>query len=220
MKNYEIIFQDQHLAVVNKSAGLLSQGDHGGDKSLVDFLREDFGRNYVGLVHRLDRKTSGLLVVAKRSKAANRLTESLKKKTLQRVYWALLRGKITSSGKLESFLKKDEKTNQSQVVASSVPESKKAVLDYKVIKSLLIKEEHISLVEVKLQTGRSHQIRVQFSHLGHPLLGDLKYGGSLKFVERPALHAASLTFPHPMSGEVLSFQAEAPQDFKKLLNNS
>lgn len=212
--NPQIIFEDTHLVVLEKPAGLLSQGDDTGEPSLVDWLRQYFGRNYVGLVHRLDRNTSGLMVVAKRSKAANRLTESLQKGTLDRKYLAWVKGTIAEPLKWTDWLIKDEATNTVRVTKKDIKGSKIATLQLIPLpkKTALLTA---SLVQVILETGRSHQIRVQCAHHGHPLLGDIKYGGPRVIgLDRPALHSNEINFPHPMSGEVLNFESKLPKDLE------
>lgn len=203
--------------VINKPAGLLSQGEEKGDENLVDLLRVYLGRNYVGLVHRLDRNTSGLMVVAKRSKSAERLTEALKAGELKRGYLALVMGHLKAPELLwRHELLKDDKNNRVRVVHSG---GKSAILKIYLIQKLQFKTEPLSLVRLELETGRSHQIRVQSAFEGHPLVGDFKYGQKLlpdifKEFPRPALHSAELKFPHPMTKEILHFESALPDDMK------
>lgn len=209
----EVLFEDQHLIVLAKPAGLLSQGEHTGDVNVVDWLRQRFGRPYVGLVHRLDRNTSGIMVVAKRTKAANRLTESLQKGELERTYLAWLVGNLAGPARWSHRLEKNEATNVVRVVKSGGKESALAVTPVKPGK---FEGLALTLAEFKLETGRSHQIRVQAAYEGYPLLGDSKYGakqgaGGLRF-GRPALHSHRLSFPHPMGGAPVSFEAKLPED--------
>lgn len=212
---FNILFEDTHLLVIEKPAGLLSQGDISGDENLVDLLRSYFGRNYVGLVHRLDRNTSGLMVVAKRSKSADRLTQALQSGKLQRSYQCLVHAQVSDTTQWKDFLLKDEKTNTVRCVPEGTPSSKLAILKIQKISSHKLG----TLCRVDLDTGRSHQIRVQCAHHGHPLIGDPKYAPQAvaKLADRPALHSAYLSFPHPMSKEILSFESPWPQDLKKLL---
>lgn len=208
-----ILFEDPHLVVVNKPSGMLSQSDHSGDKSLVDFLRVHFGRHYVGLIHRLDRETSGLLVVAKRTKAAQRLTESLQKGDLERRYQAWVHGELPKGDtpiQLIHWLKKDESTNKSSVFSAERPGTKRAVLQYQCLKKI----KNYSLCSFQLDTGRSHQIRAQMAFIGHPLAGDKKYGAE-DFFPHPLLHSFQIQFPHPMSKEILVFQSPLPENWKK-----
>ena len=209
-----ILFEDTHLVVLNKPPGLLSQGEATGDENLVDWLRAYFGRNYVGLVHRLDRNTSGLMVVAKRTKAANRLTEALQSGHLKRTYQALVEGKLDRPEEWVHWLKKDERTNTVRVVTPG--NGKEARLTLVPLRSGGKPGAPVTLVEFTLDTGRSHQIRVQAQAQGHPLVGDRKYGSTRDY-SRPALHSARLSFPHPMSGEVLRFEEKMPEEWERIL---
>ncbi len=206
-----ILFEDTHLVVLSKPAGLLSQGEKSGEPNLVDWCRTHFGRNYVGLVHRLDRFTSGLMVVAKRSKAAERLSESLTAGELVRVYVAILEGSLPAAAEWRHYLKKDEKTNTSKVVRESVAGGKEARLKVTPLKAN--PKKGLTLAEFRLDTGRSHQIRVQASAMGFPLLGDEKYGAKLNLgITRPALHSLRMEFPHPMTKELLTFTDNLPDE--------
>ena len=214
----EVLFEDQHLIVLAKPAGLLSQGESTGDMNVVDWLRERFGRPYVGLVHRLDRNTSGAMVVAKRTKAANRLTEALKKGELERTYLAWLVGKLAQPVRWSHRLEKNEATNVVRVVRSG---GKEAALTVKPVGQGQWEGLALTLAEFSLETGRSHQIRVQAAHEGLPLLGDTKYGmrqgqAGLAF-GRPALHSHRISFPHPMSGELMSYEAPLPADMSSIV---
>jgi 23S rRNA pseudouridine1911/1915/1917 synthase len=208
MKPFEILFEDQHLIVLSKAPGVLSQGDSSGEESLVDLLRTYFGRNYVGLIHRLDRNTSGLMVVAKRSKSAERLTQQLQNGTLVRKYRAILEGTFTGSETWKHWLVKNEKTNEVRAVKEGTPGAKSASLQAKAIANFLTASEPVTLAEFELETGRSHQIRVQAATMKHPLIGDQKYGSvpGAKLFHRPALHSCFLSFEHPMTKEPLKFE--------------
>ncbi len=221
-----IIFEDTHLLVIDKPAGLLSQGERTGDDNLVDWLRQYLGRPYVGLVHRLDRNTSGLMVVAKRTKSAQRLTESLQKGELEREYLAWLVGELPmgSTHRWSHWLLKDGDTNRVRVVARAGGGAKEAVLYATAIARGQWEGHPLTLTELKLETGRSHQIRVQSSYAGYPVLGDSKYGASrapspslVPRFERTALHSHRLRFPHPMAKtEWLSFESPLPEDLSKI----
>jgi 23S rRNA pseudouridine1911/1915/1917 synthase len=218
----KIIFEDQHLIVLSKPPGFLSQGDASGDFSLVEWLREYLGRNYVGVVHRLDRNTSGLMVYAKRSKAADRLTQALQNDLLQRSYLAIVHGEVPLQFDWQDELLKDEKINTVRVIKSKIPGSKTASLRGE---RLDVKGPYC-LVRFVLETGRSHQIRVQSSSRGFPLLGDVKYRGPLGTKKdtsgflRPALHSAKLEFPHPMKSDlILSYEADLWDDMKEFWNS-
>lgn len=216
---FETLFEDQHLIVLSKPAGLLSQGDISGEENLVDVLRARFGRNYVGLIHRLDRNTSGLMVVAKRSKAADRLSEQLRDGELERRYTAILWGEIKPAAqplRLEHWLLKNEKTNEVRVVKQGQNGAKQAILYLQPIKTLAHPKtkDLLTLAEFTLETGRGHQIRVQTNAIGHPLIGDQKYGGdkSLSLFHRPALHSCFLSFSHPMTRELMTFEQRYSAD--------
>ena len=200
-----ILFEDTHLVVLDKPAGLLSQGDSGGEESLVDRLRTHFGRHYVGLVHRLDRNTSGLMVVAKRTKSAERLTQQLQSGELERRYVACLEGRLGQPGgeiEWKNWLLKDEARNETKAFAWSDrkphPAAKSAALRVRALKHGRFLESEVTLAEFRLETGRSHQIRVQAAFAGHPLVGDRKYGARLEWF-RPALHSCFIAFEHPMT---------------------
>jgi len=210
-----VLFEDTHLIVLDKPAGLLSQGEHTGDENLVDWLRGYFGRNYVGLIHRLDRNTSGVMVVAKRTKAARRLTEALRDGKLIRTYTAWLNGNLKKPARWQHILSKDEKRNIVSVAAGNKEGAKTAVLSVIPVRHIRYQGRDLTLAEFRLETGRSHQIRVQSAHEGHPVFGDTKYGGShCGETGRPLLHSRRIEFPHPMSGEILKFEAPLPEDMK------
>jgi 23S rRNA pseudouridine1911/1915/1917 synthase len=217
-KPFRILFEDQHLVVLSKAAGLLSQGDSSGEASLVDLLRSYFKRNYVGLLHRLDRNTTGLMVVAKRSKSAERLTAQLQSGELIRHYHAILWGELKSKDPLrwQHTLLKNESTNEVRVVKDHTPKAKLASLTVNPIYHFLAPHSGapLTLARFELETGRSHQIRVQAQASGYPLIGDSKYGNAKSMTEfsRPALHSCSLQFLHPMSREVLHFEERYSTD--------
>ena len=229
--DFKVLFEDTHLVVLDKPAGLLSQGgDLGGrqggasEPNLVDLLRVHFGRNYVGLIHRLDRNTSGLMVVAKRTKSAQRLTDSLKNGTLKRSYLAILTGWVAEKqGIWTDTLLKNPKTNEVTVVKKGTPESKEAQLNFECLKNFEFKKQKLSLMRFVLETGRSHQIRVQAQARGYPLLGDPKYGaatGEGPKLNRLALHSAGLEFPHPMSAQLLTFDCPLPEELAVMTSKS
>lgn len=223
---FKIIFEDTHLIVVDKSAGLLSQGESTGDLNLVDLLREHFGRNYVGLVHRLDRNTSGVMVVAKRTKSADRLTKALQLGKIDRSYLAVLLGNLAQESTWKDYLVKDHESNLTRVVDSKTnPGAKLAELTVTPLETLNKNGERFTLARFVLETGRSHQIRAQAAHHGYPLLGDRKYsskvlGSQSSDFMRPALHSHQISFPHPMTQEMLTFEAELPSDINNFLKNS
>lgn len=228
---FKTYFEDQHLIVLSKPAGLLSQGDSSGEENLVDILRQQFGRHYVGLVHRLDRNTSGLMVVAKRSKAADRLTQQLQNGTLLRHYHALVLGHLQGDFFWEHWLEKNAATNLVSVYQEKKSSTcKLAKLHGTVLANFEIKNSitpsnpiPVSAVKFKLETGRSHQIRAQSAAMQHPILGDSKYGANVKLhnahnvtasslFPRTALHSSYLQFEHPISKICLKFLEEWPDD--------
>jgi 23S rRNA pseudouridine1911/1915/1917 synthase len=212
------LFEDTHLLVLSKPAGLLSQGESSGEPNLVDWCRQHFGRNYVGLVHRLDRNTSGLMVVAKRTKAADRLTQALRSGTLVRTYQALLHGDLPRESEWVHFLRKNESTNTSSIVSPGVNGAKEARLRVKPLEHYRsARGDAFTRAGFTLETGRSHQIRVQASGMGFPLVGDTKYGAPESGFLRPALHSSFLAFPHPMTQERMEFNDELPSDIASFL---
>ncbi|MDX9704564.1 MAG: RNA pseudouridine synthase [Weeksellaceae bacterium] len=219
MENFSkrIVFEDNHLLIFNKKAGELAQADLSGDVPLVESLKEFIkvrdkkpGNVFLGLIHRLDRPTSGILAFAKTSKALSRMNELFKTRNVQKAYWAIVEGEPEKSAeRLEHFLRKNSKTNKVSVFIKPTPEAKKAILEYKLIGHL----EHYSLLEVDLFTGRSHQIRSQLSFIGHPIKGDLKYGAKRSNPDGSiSLHARSIQFLHPVRKEEISIIAPPPED--------
>lgn len=203
--NLNILYEDNHLIVVIKPSGILSQADHTKDPDMLslvkDYLKEKYqkpGNVYLGLVQRLDRMTSGIMVFAKTSKAANRLSEQIRNHDIFKKYLAIVEGKTEEEKTLKNFLYKDEKLVKSFV--SNQNNGKLAILDYQTIESI----NNLSLISVLLHTGRHHQIRVQLSNHGHPLCGDTLYGSKLK--DGIYLHAYYLAFVHPITKEVMKFK--------------
>jgi len=216
-KNIKILYEDNHLLVVLKPAGIPSQADKTGDEDMLTilkaYIKEKYnkpGDVYLGLVHRLDRMTSGVMVFARTSKAASRLSKNIREGDFKKKYLAAVNGKIQKTDKyvlLENYLVKDERNNVSRVCTKDTKNSKLASLEYKVLDSFISYGKEYSYVEVKLNTGRHHQIRVQFSNIGYPLYGDVKYGKNVnKEGQNLALFAYSLTFFHPTKDEVMEFK--------------
>lgn len=211
-----ILFEDNHLLVVLKPQNLASCPDESGDGNLLDILKEYVRRTYdkkgnvyVGLVHRLDRPTGGVMVFAKTSKAAGRLSEQMQKGDFEKRYLAVLNGTPNpESGKLVNWLKKNTVNNMVYLSTQGTDGAKLASLDYRVLQ----KTERYSLAEIKLHTGRSHQIRVQTAGIAHPVYGDMRYGGERAQKGKLALWAYSLSFTHPVSKERLRFMSEPPAD--------
>jgi len=213
----DILFEDNHLIIVNKIPGDLSQGDITGDQTLGDkvksYLKKKYnkkGNVYLGIAHRLDRPTSGVIVFTKTSKALSRINELFKKNDIKKTYWAIVNSmKEKNSDKLVNHLIKNKKQNKSYVTNSSNKESKKAILNYKKILDL----EKYSLLSVKLETGRHHQIRTQLANIGYPIKGDLKYGyprsnkdGSI------LLHSRKISFIHPINKKNIKITANPPKN--------
>lgn len=215
--NLQILYEDNHIIIINKRAGDIVQGDKTGDKSLSDIVKDYIkdtyskpGRVYLGVVHRIDRPTTGIVVFAKTSKALSRLNGLFAKKEVLKIYWALVKKPVQiKEGRLVHWLKKNSKNNKSTVYTKEVPQSKKGILNYKVIKEL----ENFSLLEINLETGRHHQIRAQLSKIGLPIKGDLKYGFERSNKDGGiSLHARQIEFIHPVKNEPLLIIAPVPDD--------
>lgn len=211
MQDLKILYEDNHIIVVQKIPNVPSQGDKTGDKDMLtiikEYIKEKYnkpGNVYLGLIHRLDRPVGGVMVFAKTSKSASRLSEQVRNKELRKEYIVIADGKFSKErGELKNYLLKNEKNNLSKVVKEGTKNAKLASLDYEVIK--YNEEIDLSVVKVNLHTGRHHQIRVQFSNIGHSIYGDQKYGtrGRGKQI---ALWAYKLSFKHPISKEKLTFE--------------
>ena len=215
--NLLVIYEDNHIIVVNKRAGDIIQGDKTGDKPLSDVVKEYIaekynkpGKVYLGTVHRLDRPTTGLVIFAKTSKALPRLNKLFVSKAISKTYWALVKNKPEKeTNTLIHWLKKNPKNNKSRAHINEIPESKKAILHYKTIKTL----DNYFLLEVNLETGRHHQIRAQLSSIGSPIKGDLKYGFDRSNKDASiSLHARNIKFIHPVSNIELDITAPLPKD--------
>ena len=209
-----IVYEDNHLLVVVKPPNMPTQADASGDPDLhstmKQYIAEKYqkpGAVYLGLVHRLDRPVGGLVVLAKTSKAADRLSEQVRKKTLARQYVAAVRGNPKAEEELTDWLLKDERTNTVHAVKEGTPGAKDAKLRY----ARVGQNGELSLVRVKLFTGRSHQIRVQLSHNGTPIWGDARYGAG-KPGQQIALWGAHLGMVHPTKKEEMHFTALPPMD--------
>jgi 23S rRNA pseudouridine1911/1915/1917 synthase len=216
-ENLQILFEDNHIIIVNKKAGDITQGDKTGDKPLSDVVKEYIkdkynkpGNVFLGTVHRLDRPTSGSIIFARTSKSLERINKMLRDKIIKKTYWAIVKNTPKKEeDTLINFLKKNPKSNKSFVYTKEIKGSKKAILHYKVIKKL----DNYSLLEIDLETGRHHQIRTQLAHIGSPIKGDLKYGfdrsnkdGSI------SLHARKINFIHPVTKEKIKITAPTPND--------
>ena len=207
-----VIYEDNHLLVVEKPINMLVQADDTNDEDLLSklklYLKEKYhkpGNVYLGLVHRLDRPVGGVMVFAKTSKAASRLSDQVRTHKIQKIYHAIVYGKVKEKEELKDKLLKDKKNN----IVTVNPSGKDSILNYELVK--YNKEANLSLVKIYLKTGRSHQIRVQFSSRNHPLFGDQKYNKQAKVGEQIALFASSLSFYHPITKEQLTFNLDLPK---------
>jgi len=216
----KVLYEDNHLLVVEKPVNMLTQGDATGDADLLSVLKQYIkekydkpGNVYLGLVHRLDRPVGGVMVFARTSKAASRLSDQIRKGTFGKVYLAVVRGRPPKSGRLQHYLRKDNATNTVRCFDTPMEGAKEAVLEYELLESLGVPQNGgvLSLVKVNLITGRPHQIRAQFAFEGFPLYGDQKYG---KEVNRPgqqlALWSAKIKLVHPTLKEEIAFKSFPP----------
>ena len=215
--NLQVLFEDNHIIVVNKRAGDIVQGDKTGDTPLSEVVKEYIkdkynkpGNVYLGVVHRLDRPTTGIVLFAKTSKALPRLNKLFKDKDAKKTYWAIVKNKPEkTTDKLVHWMKRNPKQNKSYAHKNEVPDSKKAILEYQVLQSL----NNYHLLEIDLETGRHHQIRSQLSSIGSPIKGDLKYGFDRSNKDGGIhLHARKLEFEHPVKKEKISIIAPLPKD--------
>ena len=209
MNNINIVYEDNHLLVVEKPINIPVQEDSSKDKDLLTILKEYIkvkynkpGNVYLGLVHRLDRPVGGIMVFAKTSKAASRLSDQIRTKTFKKIYNAVVIGKINESGTLIDKLLKDTKNN----IVKVDDDGKESILNYKLLKY----KDNLSLVEIELLTGRSHQIRVQMAHFNHTLYGDQKYNVNALIGQQIALFACRIEFEHPTTHKLLTFSLVLP----------
>lgn len=216
-QDLEILYEDNHVIVVNKKSSDIVQGDKTGDEPLPErikvYLKKKYdkpGNVFCGVVHRLDRPTSGAIIFARTSKALERLNAQFRDKETNKIYWAIVEEKPKmKSGTLVHYLKKNEKQNKSYASLTESPGSKKAVLHYELISS----SDKYHLLEIKLETGRHHQIRSQLSSIGCIIKGDLKYGAKRSNPDGSiSLHARSITFIHPTTKELINIKAPVPKD--------
>jgi 23S rRNA pseudouridine1911/1915/1917 synthase len=216
-ENLNVLYEDNHIIAVNKRPGDIVQGDKTGDKPLADVVKEYIkhkydkpGEVFLGVVHRLDRPTSGIVIFARTSKSLTRLNDLFKNRETKKIYWAVVKNKpAETSATLVHFMTRNEKSNMSKAHLKEVPNSKVASLEYTIIKEL----NNYFALEVELHTGRHHQIRAQLAAIGSPIKGDLKYGfdrsnpdGSIH------LHARMLSFVHPVTKAEIVLKADPPND--------
>lgn len=215
--NLQILHEDNHLIIVNKRVGDIVQGDKTGDQPLSEIVKEYLKTKYnkpgdvfLGVVHRLDRPTTGIVVFARTSKALERMNTLFSNRETQKTYWAIVKNKpLKPAETLTHYLKRNPKNNTSKAFNKEVPESKKAILDYQIIKEL----NHFYALEINLHTGRHHQIRAQLSAIGCPIKGDLKYGFDRSNPDGGIhLHARQLIFTHPVTKNELKIIAPVPHD--------
>lgn len=216
-KNLQVLFEDNHIIAVNKRPGDIVQGDKTGDMPLSEVVKEYIkekynkpGNVYLGVVHRLDRPTSGIVLFSKTSKALPRLNKLFAEKEAKKTYWAVVKNSPqNTSDTLTHWLKRNPKQNKSYAHKKEVPDSKKAILTYTLIKKL----DRYALLEVDLKTGRHHQIRSQLSSIGSAIKGDLKYGFARSNADGSIhLHARKLVFIHPVKKELITLLAAPPKD--------
>ena len=212
-----ILYEDNHLIIINKRTGDIVQSDKTGDKPLLEIIKEYLkekynkpGKVFLGTPHRIDRPTSGIVIFCKNSRSLERINKMFKEKTIKKTYWAVVKNKPPQDeAYLVHYLKKNEEKNKSYAHHHEVPFSLKAELDYKVI----AKSDRYFLLEVRLHTGRHHQIRVQLSTIGCPIKGDVKYGAD-RMNENSSiyLHSRIIEFEHPVKKEMMKIIAPVPDD--------
>jgi 23S rRNA pseudouridine1911/1915/1917 synthase len=216
-ENLQVLYEDNHIIAVNKRVGDIVQGDKTGDTPLSEIVKQYIkhkyakpGEVFLGVVHRLDRPTTGIVVFARTSKALSRLNELFKNRETKKTYWAVVKNRPEAKrATLRHFLKRNEKNNTSKAHIKEVPDSKEAILDYSIIATL----SHYVALEVNLHTGRHHQIRAQLSAIGCPIKGDLKYGAERSNPDGGIhLHARKLVFTHPVSKVLTTIIAPVPHD--------
>ena len=220
------IYEDNHIIIVSKQSGEIVQGDKTGDtplsETVKDYIKVKYqkpGNVFLGVVHRLDRPVSGLVMFARTSKALARLNEMFRVGDVHKTYWAIVQGEPKlPDARLENWLVRNEAQNKSYIAKPGAKEAKQAILTFKT----LAKGEHYTLLEVELLTGRHHQIRCQLAAIGCPIKGDLKYGAKRSNPDGSiSLHARQITFVHPVRKEPLTITAPVPDDslFAQLLNH-
>ena len=216
-KTFDIIYEDNHILAVFKPAGLLIQGDRSGRPTLFEmarrYLKDKYkkpGNVYLGLVHRLDKVTAGVVIFAKTSKAASRLSCEFREHRIRKVYWAVVEGMIPESGTLNHILLRDRKRGISHIVKKMCPGAQRVKLSYRVIK----RRRGCSLLEVIPETGRHHQIRVQLGTIGYPVVGDKIYGAKNRLLDGEiGLFARQISFCHPVKKEEITISVPLPSTF-------
>jgi len=215
----DVLYEDNHLLAVSKPAGLATMGAAAGKPTLLEaakqYVRQRYqkpGNVYLGVVSRLDTPVTGAVVLARTSKAARRLTEQFRGRQVRKIYWALVEGRIEpEAGELVQWIAHDDRLQRMRVVGPAVPGAREARLRYRRLELV----GGNSLLEIELQTGRKHQIRLQLSDRGHPILGDRKYGSQRPFPAGIALHARRLAFLHPVRREPIELEAPLPSSWRE-----
>ena len=215
----EILYEDNHCLAIAKPGGVPCahfQGDEVTlDRTVKEYLKDKYkkpGKVFLGIVHRLDKPVSGVLLFARTSKAAARLCEQFREGTIEKVYWAVVEGPVQrEAGSLEDWLRKNPDTHRVDVLEPHAPGARQALLHYQ------RRGMHagLTLLEIRPQTGRTHQLRVQLAHHGHPVYGDARYGSVRTFGDAIALHARSLTFLHPVRYEPITLSGELPKEWRE-----
>jgi 23S rRNA pseudouridine1911/1915/1917 synthase len=218
MPPLEVLYEDNHCLAVFKPPGVVATHFQGGeetlDRAVKEYLRQRYdkpGKVFLGVVHRLDRPVSGVLLFARTSKGAARLAEQFREGTVEKVYWAVVEGEVArSAGSLEDWLRKDRVTGRVEVVEPRMAGARQALLHFQQ------RATHggLTWLEVRPQTGRTHQLRVQLAHHSHPIYGDAKYGSVHTFGKAIGLHARSLTFLHPVRYEPITLTADVPRPWR------
>jgi 23S rRNA pseudouridine1911/1915/1917 synthase len=214
----EVLYEDNHCIAVLKPAGVPSTHFQGTeqtiDRAVKEYLKEKHkkpGNVFLGIVHRLDKPVSGVLLFARTSKAAARLSEQFRQGTIEKIYWAIVEGEVnTQAGSLEDWLRKDKELGRVEIVEPREPGARQALLHFQRRGS----HGGLTWLELRPQTGRTHQLRVQMAHHGHPIYGDAKYGSAYTFGNAIALHARTLTFLHPIRYEPITLTAELPRKWR------
>ena len=216
-QNLQVLYEDNHLIVINKRVGDIVQGDKTGDTPLSEHVKQYIKKKYdkpglvfLGVTHRLDRPTSGIVVFARTSKSLSRMNKMFAEKATEKIYWAIVKNQPKKEkDTLIHWLKRNPKQNKSYAYPKEIPDSKRAELEYTVLKKL----DNYVLLQILLKTGRHHQIRAQLATLGSPIKGDLKYGFDRSNPDGGIhLHARKLSFEHPVKKEMISFTAPPPAD--------
>ncbi len=215
----QVLYEDNHCIAIWKAAGALTTGYEGSeetlDRQVKEYLKEKHdkpGNVFLGVVHRLDRVVSGVLLFARTSKAAARLAEQFREGSVEKVYWAVIEGEFQqNAGTFDDWLRKDRERGRVEVLHPREPGARQALLHFQKKGG----DADLTWMEVRPQTGRTHQIRVQFAHRGHPIYGDSKYGSVHTFHKAIALHARALTFLHPVGYEPITLMAELPETWRR-----